>query len=198
MGLKVSVSGEPLPSAREVADKMIGGAHQGLSEDMSVHVMQWGQFVTHDLDHTPEVSPPPGDWDCCGEHRDTHACAPIFMDGTDSIYGPANMTCMGFVRSALAPTTGCKVDQQNQITSYIDGSMIYGSDDETVDKARLYKEGLLARSGDDESDLLQQSNETACNIPQPTDKRCFFAGDKRVNVQPGITLYQTLWHRYVL
>ena len=69
MGLKVSENGEPLPSARVVADKMIGGASQEQSEDMSVHVMQWGQFITHDLDHTPEVSPPPGDWDCCGVSR---------------------------------------------------------------------------------------------------------------------------------
>ena len=192
----MSVNNEPLPSAREVADKIIGGASQVHSDDLSVHAMQWGQFLTHDLDHTPEVSPGPGNsWDCCGEHRDNHACAPIYMKKQDSIYGPANKTCMNFVRSALAPAMGCKVDQQNQITSYLDGSMIYGSDDPTMEKMRQYKDGLLVSSGGNDSDVLQPSEGSECHIPHHSHHHCFSSGDKRVNEQPGLALYHIVWHR---
>ena len=199
MSLRKSTSGEALPSARVVVDRVMGGTNQVQSEDLSVHAMQWGQFLTHDLDHTPEVSPGPGNtWDCCGEHRDMQACAPIYMHGHDSIYGPANKTCMNFVRSSLAPASGCKVDQQNQVTSYLDGSMIYGPDETTLKKMRLYKEGLLVTSDDDDSDVLPPSSGSECHIPHQSGHHCFSSGDKRVNEQPGLALYHIIWHRSLL
>ena len=93
--------------------------------------MQWGQFLTHDLDHTPEQAPAHLT-DCCGEESDHPACAPISISQTDSLYSKHNKTCINFLRSSLAPTSACLVDQQNQVTSYLDGSMVYGSDLETT------------------------------------------------------------------
>ena len=109
MGLRKSVTGGSLPSARLVVDKVVLRTDKEEAGELSVHVMQWGQFLTHDLDHTPEASPGPGQaWDCCGEHRERQECAPIQLAADDSFYGPANKTCMSFTRSSLAPSTDCK------------------------------------------------------------------------------------------
>ena len=110
MSLRLSVSGDSLPSARLVADKMILMTEKEEAGQLSVHLMQWGQFLTHDLDHTPEVSAGPGKmWDCCGADRDSMACAAIDIHKEDSHYGQHNKTCMSFTRSSLAPATDCKV-----------------------------------------------------------------------------------------
>ena len=109
MGFRQSVMGGSLPSARMVVDKVVLRTDKEEAGQMSVHVMQWGQFLSHDMDHTPENNPGPGKtWDCCGEDRDSIACAPIDIAGDDSYYGPFNKTCMSFTRSLLAPSTNCK------------------------------------------------------------------------------------------
>ena len=105
--------GEILPSARLVADNLLKRKDGEDHGQLSVHVMQWGQFLTHDLDHTPVVSAGPNmTWDCCGVDRNQSTCAPIDISTEDSFYGPLNKVCMGFVRSSLAPSTGCKVNKE--------------------------------------------------------------------------------------
>ena len=47
-----SVRGEPLPSARLVSLNLVPDVDTPSDTDTS-HVMQWGQFVDHDLTHTP-------------------------------------------------------------------------------------------------------------------------------------------------
>ena len=84
------------------------------------------------------------------------------------------------------------VDQQNQITSYLDGSMVYGSDADTLHQMRQYKKGLLKSK---DSDMLEPSSSSECHIPHQTGKHCFKSGDKRVNEQPGLALYHIIWHR---
>ena len=49
---------------------------------------------------------------------------------------------MHFVRSMPAPQLGCTFgygEQQNQITGFHDGSNVYGSDSEEVEKLREHK-----------------------------------------------------------
>ena len=105
-----SVTGAPLPSARVVADSVLTRQDGEEHGQLSVHVMQWGQFLTHDLDHTPVVSAGGNkSWDCCGQHRNRSECAPIEISEEDSFYGPEMKVCMSFVRSSWAPNTDCKV-----------------------------------------------------------------------------------------
>ena len=109
MGIKLSVQGGELPSARMVADRIVQRISLEPETDLSVHLMQWGQFLTHDLDHTPEIKPEKGKtWDCCGKDSEHIACAPIVISKDDSLYGLYNKTCMSFTRSSLAPSLDCK------------------------------------------------------------------------------------------
>ena len=77
------------------------------------------------------------------------------------------------------------VDQQNQITSYLDGSLVYGSDADTLHQMRQYKKGLLKSK---DSDMLEPSSSSECLILHQAGKHCFKSGDKRVNEQPGLAL----------
>ena len=83
-------------------------------------------------------------------------------------------------------------DQQNQITSYLDGSMIYGADVNTLHQIRQYVGGLLKS---ETGEMLGSSSSGECHIPQHTGMKCFKSGDRRTNEQPGLTLYHTIWHR---
>ena len=143
LGFRLSSAGLELPSARAVSDRLAGrGVRGGGGSELSGHSMQWGQFLTHDLDHTPEQAPPHVT-DCCGEDKNHPACAPISIPQSDSLYSKHNKTCINFLRSSLAPTSACMVDQQNQVTSYIDGSMVYGSNLETTMVLREMQGGRL-------------------------------------------------------
>merc|ERR1711970_901162 len=190
-----SVTGAPLPSARVVADKVLTRQDGEDHGQLSVHVMQWGQFLTHDLDHTPVVSAG-GDksWDCCGQHRNRSECAPIEISEEDSFYGPEMKVCMSFVRSSWAPSTDCKnwAEQINQITSYVDGSMVYGSGEKLAREIREWRGGRLHM---EMGKILANSPSSECHIPETAMKHCFMSGDKRTNEQPGLALYHILWHR---
>ena len=50
------VGSEALPSARTVAAKMREGETPAPSTVFSSMAMQWGQFITHEITHTPEAT----------------------------------------------------------------------------------------------------------------------------------------------
>ena len=92
--------------------------------------------------------------------------------------------------------------QINQITSYLDASMVYGS--EPCLAARLREGGgggsLLLSSphpmSRPESPLLPLLPLTGDNPEcRAADKQCFLAGDGRVNEQPGLTSFHTVMVR---
>ena len=116
-------------------------------------VMQWGQFLDHDLTSTPQTRGFNHSLiRCCTEgsqmflnrnllHPD---CMPIRVENSDYFYSRHNATCMEFVRSSPAPRKDCSLgprDQINQLTSYMDASNVYGSTKEDQDELRLGKSG---------------------------------------------------------
>ena len=131
---------------------------------------QWGQFIDHDIDLTAE-----------GDGESFNIAVPAgdpFFDPTGSGTAEIELT-----RSGVAEGTGIDspAQQVNEITSFIDGSMVYGSDAETAASLRSFEGGRLLTS---ENDLL------------PLDERGFFlAGDVRANEQHGLTAMHTLWVR---
>ena len=135
---------------------------------------QWGQFVDHDIDLTPT-----------GE---TAEYFPIAIPTGDPWFDPRwrGNQVMTFFRSEYDFHTGEVTPRQqlNFITSWLDGSQIYGSDDETASSLRTFHDGLLKVSAHPTGDLL------------PCDEDGFFvSGDVRVNEQVYLTAMHTLFMR---
>ena len=83
---------------------------------------------------------------CFPSQRRQHPdCYPMKVPANDSHYGQFGVTCLEFVRSSPTPRIDCPLgprEQVNQVTSYLDGSQVYGSTKEQEDQLRLFKDGL--------------------------------------------------------
>ncbi|XP_068084341.1 thyroid peroxidase [Anabrus simplex] len=206
--VRESVSGGPLPSARAVSTAI----HSNRDIDLTTithMVMQWGQFLDHDLTSSSQSrgfnrSVPK----CCTDGgRDiqppdlTHPdCMPIVVPPDDWFYSPHGVRCLEFVRSSATSRVGCSLgprDQINQVTSFIDASNVYGSSEEEADRLRLRRSGLLKYSrAQYHLPLLPLSVHKADLCRESSEHReCFDAGDKRVNEQPGLIAFHVMWLR---
>ena len=163
--------------------------------------MQWGQFVDHDITHTPlfRLSGQAAGIQCCeadgsGPYNKLYLhpeCFPIEIPENDPFFMQHGQRCMHFVRSMPGPQLGCSFgygEQMNQITALHDGSNVYGSDSEDEEGLRAYKGGLLTiytPEGETRTLLPQEEEEGAkdeCEINETLqeleNQKCFKAGDK--------------------
>ncbi|KAJ7333691.1 hypothetical protein OS493_015773 [Desmophyllum pertusum] len=145
------------PSARLVSTELISSKEVSDDERYTHMLMQWGQFLDHDIDFivsslsTLRFS---DGLDCTKQYSvcdNQPPCFPIPIPANDPrIKGHG---CMQFTRSSAVCGTGTTSvffsavtprEQMNQITSYIDGSVVYGSSKEEVLNLRdLDSRGLL-------------------------------------------------------
>ncbi|NIP86744.1 MAG: hypothetical protein GTO03_14760, partial [Planctomycetales bacterium] len=161
-------------------------------------VFQWGQFLDHDLDLTGGV---PG----------TYIGFPVPTDGTEAELPPG--TIIPMQRSRFVWDDQGVAQQINQISSYIDASNVYGSDDARAANLRAGYGGFLLTSdgihnrSDGSGDLLPfnflvegkylpnaSPPVTGTGVPLDRDD-LFVAGDVRANEQPGLTALHTLFVR---
>ena len=178
----------PLPSARLISKSVVRD-RPGNESPFSHVVMQWGQFLDHDMDLGPEMEVE------CESCEITENCEPIRIPKNDPVFsGGRGSTedgqCLSFRRSIPACTclkdgSHTARDQLNDLTSYIDGSQIYGSNLKNASSLRTFKNGLL-KIGEG-NNLPSRKNEES--------EESFFAGDIRVNEQIGLTSMHTLWLR---
>ncbi|XP_069978463.1 chorion peroxidase-like [Penaeus vannamei] len=148
--LRKATAGDALPNARLVS-LAVSSRPGPPSTSFSYLHLSFGQFLDHDLVLTPLVPAPYGGAiACCPEALGGDAslvhpeCAPIDLLADDPFYGAFGQTCMEFLRSA--PATRCHFgprEQMNEITPYLDGSGIYGSDLQTMDSLRAFRGGKL-------------------------------------------------------
>lgn len=104
----------------------------------------FGQFLDHDLTATALNQGQDNEpLDCCDDSGELHTeCFPVELGPGDPNYDVYNITCMNFVRSAPAPIGRFGPRQQlNQVSAYIDGSVIYGSTANKVASLRTRKFG---------------------------------------------------------
>ena len=68
-------------------------------------------------------------------------------------------------------------EQINELTSYLDASMVYGSTKRKADQLRQHKRGRMATGPDDTLPIDRPG--TDCLLPSRghTDRRCFAAGE---------------------
>jgi peroxidase len=168
-------AGAERPSAREISNALSAQDDEVRSDrQLSAFIYAWGQFVDHDIDLT---EPPTSDKEAFN----------IEVPAGDELFDPDDTGTqeIGLTRSRYDASTGTDADnpreQINEITAWIDGSAVYGSDQATADSLRSFVGGKLLTSDG--------------NLP-PTDEAGYFlAGDVRANENVELTSMHTLFVR---
>lgn len=180
-------AGADRPSARAISNAIVAQSESIPSRaGLSGFVFQWGQFVDHDLDLTALADPP--------EEFD------IPVPASDPTFDPTNIgtAVIPFLRSKYDPTTGTGPDnprqQVNEITSFLDASMVYGSSNDRAHALRTLSGGKMRTSA---GNLLPLNTRGLANADNGTahPEQYYVAGDLRVNEQPGLTAMHTLFVR---
>lgn len=138
-------AGEDRPSAREISNTLSAADPDGTTSErnLSSFVFAWGQFLDHDitLSLEPENEADAESFDI--EVPEGDVFFDPFATGNETIH---------LTRSAIAEGTGTSIDnpaeQVNSITAWVDGSQVYGSDQETSDALREFVGGRLLISDD--------------------------------------------------
>ncbi len=178
-----------LPGTRTISNAIASQTESVLnSVNASDWLWQWGQFLDHDIDLTEPEEPlepfnipvPTGD-----------RFFDPFETGTQEIR---------LNRSVFAPDTGTDPSnprqQLNEITAYIDGSNVYGSD--TVRAEFLRRNdgtGKLKTDIADNGELILPFNTGGLKNAGGTGAELFIAGDIRANEQIGLTAAHALFVR---
>ncbi|KAL8610231.1 hypothetical protein ACOMHN_038926 [Nucella lapillus] len=134
-------------------------------ENFSVLLMQWGQFIDHDIT---------GFLVSAGNCMEfSRSVAATDKDG-----------------KKIVPR-----EQINSVTAFVDGSMIYGSSQELQDKLREVGKSKKATMRVTPENLLPDNSEDNCIIQDNSKEHCFLAGDERVNEHPLLAGIHTLFVR---
>ena len=203
----------PYPSARLVSSTII--RDRPINATQLTHLaMQWGAFATHDFALTVEFPNPDCDIENC---ICTDVCAPVRVPEDDQAFGvgtPRNGSCLPFARTLPA----CKTEdfqaraQVNEITHYLDGSVIYGSTKTRAKFLREFVGGRLkvgepfpATTGKDSLPQIPpcppRENSRGEELPPaesccpPGFETCFVAGDVRANEEVSFIVIHTIWLR---
>ena len=180
-------AGQNRPSPRLISNTVLG-------QDESIpnifgrsdYIWAWGQFIDHDLDLVETAVPfepfdiivPPGD-----EIFDPDASGGVFLP---------------FNRSAYDPCTGTDASnprqQVNILTSWLDASMVYGSDPCRAAWLREGSGGRLKVTSHAYGALLPYNDGTVPNAGG-TGTDLFVAGDVRANEHAILTSLHTLFVR---
>lgn len=183
-----SLAGNTRKSPREISNIVCKQASTGTkTKNMSSFVFTWGQFIDHDITLTEE-----------GHTED----APIFLPPNENSFAVP----IRFMRSKAKPGTGISSprEQINLITSWLDASMVYGSDQHRASWLRTYQNGKLKTSAGnllpyntyngEQYGAVDPNAPSMASIPGAAPKH-FVAGDVRANEQPGLTTLHTLFVR---
>ncbi|NXJ69749.1 PERE peroxidase, partial [Rostratula benghalensis] len=197
-------NGFPLPLVRKVSNEIARTANKNITQDqeLSLIFMHWGQWVTHDIDLAPASGrgvSPELHCDCAFKPP----CFPIKFPPDDPRRLRSN-SCMPFIQSASVcnPRTFTR-EQINAVSSFIDASMVYGSEESVAKSIRNQTNqlGLMAVNQnftDAGLELLPFENKTK-SVCALTNKRlnipCFKAGDKRVTENLGLSALHTVFLR---
>ncbi|MEL7535145.1 MAG: peroxidase family protein, partial [Bacteroidota bacterium] len=156
------------------------------AQNLSAIVYNWGQFLDHDIDLTPEYE---------------EEYEPIQIPTDETLFTME----IPFFRSEFynLPNDGLPREQLNVITAWIDGSNVYGSEDERADWLRTHTDGKLKTSAGNllPFNTLDGEYASAVDTTAPStagadaNGKMWVAGDVRVGEQVGLTTLHTLFVR---
>ena len=148
-------------------------------------LMQFAQFLDHDISLSPEASTS----NCC-KNPNQEDCMPIMIPENDPYFRQLhNQTCMQFTRSVpycVKTADSCVTrENMNVISSILDTSNVYGSDEQTARCLRSFVDGKLLV---DENNLLPTAGPSAGGFGVQ-------AGDARAPEMPALSAMHALWMR---
>lgn len=176
----VSTISDRTPSPREVSNAICSSSGD-VANSLNLTDMVWGfgQFLDHEIDLTPDNS-----------------AEPVSMITPSGDLYPGRT--IPFNRSITAFNSSPR-EQLNKISSYIDGTNVYGFDSYRAHHLRLMDgTGKLKTSTADNSEVILPLNAESLDNAQPTgsDKTTFYlAGDIRANENVLLTAIHTLFLR---
>ena len=186
-------SGPSRPNARQISYSIFdqGTTYPVDNRGLSAMFYAWGQFIDHDLSLTPSAT----------------ASQPfnIVVPTGDPWFDPkgTGTQTISLNRSAADPLSGATTprEQVNTISTWLDGSMIYGSDLGRANALRTFQNGMLKTSA---GNLLPLDNiqtfpggtlSMANDAQSVPESELFAAGDVRANENIELTTLQTLFLR---
>lgn len=190
------MGGANRPNPRTVSNDLF--AQDGLLNDplsLSDYCWVWGQFLDHDIGLTTDAQ---------------DESAMIFVPAGDPWFDPLGMgtAVIPMSRSTSDPATGTGIDNPrqhpNQITTFIDGSNVYGSDEAHANWLRTFSGGKLKTSAGNllpfntmTGELDAEIDPTAPHMDNATgiSDKVFVAGDVRANENVLLLSMHTLFVR---
>lgn len=187
-----------LPNPRDISNTVVAQGSRSVLNPLGASdwLWQWGQFIDHDI-ALEEPSPTSDPF-----------LIPV-TDSADPLFNPS-FPFLPFRRNDPAPGTGAGTgvprEQVNKITTYIDGSNVYGSDQLRADFLRTFDGGKLKTTLAANGETLLPFNRATNPFPNanppvtpgssPADPEALFlAGDVRANEQIGLTAVHTMFLR---
>ncbi|KAI6180686.1 ShKT domain-containing protein [Aphelenchoides besseyi] len=191
IGEPVSSIRSTRPSVREVSRILLSSAQIVQHESFNSMLMQWGQFISHDVART--TLQPSANCPTCEPVKGK--CIPVKIIDSDPNASFKSKQCLKISRSAPVCGSGTSSPRQqlNENTAYVDGSQIYGSSSKDLHKFRDGRTGMLKISFFNNMRVLP-FDETTCR--SETDcKASFVAGDIRANLFIGLSSLHILFAR---
>ncbi|XP_067034092.1 peroxidasin-like isoform X2 [Acropora muricata] len=193
---------KPLPNTRKVSSIVFVSSptdEQNRTPNFTHMTMMWGQFLSHDIVLTQSNESAQ-----CGNNSTPckgpgKGCIGIDILSRNELLGHQTAKCIPLRRSAISPDG----EQMNKVSSFIDGSQIYGANDEEseLSRDRSANIGLLRVApfpgySNKFPILPKASRGTFCRSPTPMTQPCFHAGDhRRANENPALMAMHTIWVR---
>ncbi len=178
------------PNPRVISNTVFNQSESILNNrNLSDYTWLWGQFLDHDVTLSELQSGP------------TAETINIFIPE-----GDATFTTDSFIpvtRSLFDENTGTSTDnpreQFNEITAWVDGSNVYGSNQQRADWLRSFDDGKLKVTEHSTGDLLPTAggdpNAPHMAMEGVLGANTFVAGDVRANENAALASMHTLWVR---
>ncbi|KAJ1348042.1 Peroxidase mlt-7 [Parelaphostrongylus tenuis] len=176
------------PTAREANRVMLSSPQSVVHDKYNNMMMQWGQFISHDLAKTTLQASA----SCISCVPVKSRCMPIPISPKDPNPIFKLRKCLRVSRSS--PVCGLTPREQlNENTAYIDGSMVYGSSLMDLHKFRDGRTGMLKTTRFN-NQLVLPFDQSKC----PNKDKCsasFTAGDIRANLFLGLSSLHIIFAR---
>ncbi|CAL1288912.1 unnamed protein product [Larinioides sclopetarius] len=188
-----SKTGKPLPEPRDLILNIFTNVHRPTSK-VSFMFTVYGQTIAHDISRADvhNISVP-----CCTpEFNDHPSCAAISVRPNDPFFSKFNQTCLFMHRTqSCAVCNATRKQQVNAVTSALDASMVYDTDDNRAMGLRTKDgTGKLISNITEYGELLTFADDPS-EIFCPVLKDCFLCGDLRVNQHAYFSSILTLFMR---